>query len=148
MIRSSLFICCVLLVVGCGSTKKVPKIIAGVHFVESESLGEVLDMAANSDKLVFVDFYTTWCLPCKQMDEDVYPDQDLGDEFNKHFVSYKVDAEKDNGPNLAFLYEVYAYPTLLFMDTKGRVLVRKNGAAYHTEMRRLMAEALALKKPL
>ena len=49
---------------------------------------------------------------------------------------------KKNGPELSMLYQVYAYPTLLFLDTNGRVLARKDGAAYHSELKDLADSAI------
>lgn len=132
-----------LFLLSCNSTKKVTSTVEGVDFVQSENLSSVLEMAGNKDKLVFVDFYTTWCLPCKMMDEDVFPDKGISQLLNDNFINYKVDAEKGNGPNLALLYQVNVYPTLLFLDEDGKVLVRKEGAAYHSEMRSLVDEAMS-----
>lgn len=126
----------------CDTAKKIPTAV-GVDFVSSDNLTAVLEMAESKDKLVFVDFYTTWCLPCKMMDEDVFPDKGISKLMNDNFVSYKVNAEKGNGPNLAALYQVVAYPTLLFLDGKGNVLVRKEGSAYHSELTTLAEEAMA-----
>lgn len=103
-------------------------------FVRSEQLTAVLDKADAEGKLVFLDVYTSWCLPCKMMDEDVFTNESTAGVINKDFISYKVDAEKANGPDLALIYEIKSYPTLLFLDPKGRVLERKEGAAYHTEL--------------
>lgn len=103
-------------------------------FVQSEQLSLVLDQAAKEGKLVFVDVYTSWCLPCKMMDEDVFTDQATADHINKDFVSYKVNAEEDYGLNVAFQYNISSYPTLLFLDPTGNVLERKVGAAYHREL--------------
>lgn len=103
-------------------------------FVKSEKLTAVLDKADAEGKLVFLDVYTSWCLPCKMMDEDVFTDESTATVINKDFISYKVDAEKANGPDLALIYEIKSYPTLLFLDPRGRVLERKEGAAYHTEL--------------
>jgi len=140
--KKLLFFAVSLFFFSCNSNKKVP-VVTGVDFVSSDNLMSVLEMAESKDKLVFVDFYTTWCLPCKMMDEDVFPDQGIAELFNDNFVSYKVNAEKGNGPNLALLYQVAAYPTLLFLDGKGNVLVRKEGAAYHSELRNLAEEAMS-----
>ena len=144
MKKAILFAGLTLFILSCSSTKKVIEKVEGVQFVESESLTSVLDLASEKNKLVFVDFYTTWCLPCKLMDEDVFPDKGISELFNDNFVSYKVDAEKANGPNLALLYQVNVYPTLLFLDKDGKVLVRKEGSAYHTELRNLAEEAMTL----
>ena len=142
MKKIMLFVSLSLFFLNCNSTKKVTA-VNGVEFTPSDNLTAVLDMAAGKEKLVFVDFYTTWCLPCKLMDEDVFTDKGIGELMNDNFINYKIDAEKGNGPNLALLYQVNVFPTLLFLDEKGRVLVRKEGAAYQTELRSLAEEAMA-----
>jgi thiol:disulfide interchange protein len=140
------FLCLSLSLFSCNSAKKVgetPAKPVGVEFVNSEKLSPLLEMANDKDKIVFVDFYATWCLPCKMMDEDVFTDKNISQYFNKNFINYKVDGEKGNGANLALLYQITVYPTLLFLDGDGKVLVRKEGAAYHTELRALAEEALS-----
>jgi len=112
-----------------------------VDFMHTDKLTIALERAKAEDKMVFIDFYTSWCLPCKLMDEDVFTDKAFGDFMNQHFVSVKINAEQGNGPNLAALYGVKAYPTLLFVDLNGRVISRKEGAAYQTELRRMGNEA-------
>ncbi len=116
---------------------------AKVQFTKSDKLMPILADAKEQNKLVFVDFYTTWCLPCKLMDEDVFTDEDLANYMNKNFINYKVDAEEVNGANLALLYQVVAFPTLLFLDSEGTVLVRKVGAAYQTELKAMGDQALS-----
>jgi len=112
-----------------------------VDFIHTDKLTEALERAEAEDKMVFIDFYTSWCLPCKLMDEDVFTDKEFGDYMNRHFISVKINAEVGNGPNLAALYQVKSYPTLLFIDLNGRVKGRKEGAAYQTELRRMGNEA-------
>ncbi|MFK7776286.1 MAG: thioredoxin family protein [Saprospiraceae bacterium] len=132
----------------CGGSKKTttsssskPK--QGVKFVESETLTDLLTIAEKEGKLVFIDFYATWCAPCKMMDKDVFPDKNIANFFNKNFISYKVDGEKGNGQNLAALFDVKAYPTLVWVDKKGRVMARTEGGTYHTELMELAKSALA-----
>lgn len=117
-----------------------------VHFQNENTLGAVLDKAKAKDQLVFVDFYTDWCIGCKLMDQDVFSDKPMADFLNDNFVSYKINAEKENGPDLAQLYQIQVYPTLLFLDDRGRVVVRKDGTAYFTELKNLGLEALAIKE--
>jgi len=115
----------------------------GVNFVKSETLTDVLEIAEKEGKLVFIDFYATWCAPCKMMDKDVFPDKNIAKFFNKNFISYKVDGEKGNGQNIAALYSVKAYPTLVWLDAKGREMARTEGGTYHTELMELAESALA-----
>jgi tetratricopeptide (TPR) repeat protein len=56
------------------------------------------------------------------MTRNVFPLKEVGDFFNKNFVSYKFDMEKGEGPTFASKYGVNAYPTLLFLNYKGDVV--------------------------
>lgn len=113
-----------------------------MNFERTDKLMPLLDRAKAENKLVFVDVYASWCMPCKMMDREVFTDPALGKFMNDNFINVKIDAEKGNGSNVASIFEVYAYPTLLFLDENGRVLERKVGAAYQTEMRKLANRAI------
>lgn len=133
--------------VGCNRKYKVTgakEKVTGVYFQKSNTLSAILDLADKENKVVFVDMYTDWCLPCKNMDEYVFSDESLGDFMNENFINYKVNTEKGTGPNLRDLYAVAAYPTLLFLNSKGKVLVRKEGSVAQTELMALGNEALSL----
>jgi len=124
----------------------VLEILNDFGFVKADNLSEVVDFALSQKKLIFLDVYTEWCLPCKMMDEDVFPDRSLGEFYSEHFISYKVDAETEGGADLAELFEVPSFPTLLFLDNRGRVLVKKIGMAYQDEMYDLADSAIAKSK--
>lgn len=137
-----------LLLVSCNGSKKTvssssssPK-YSGVSFTKSKSLQPLLDRAKAENKLVFLDFYTTWCLPCRVMDEEVFSLTGTGRAMNENFISYKVNAEKGNGPTLSTVFNVYAYPTLLFLDADGNVLERKDGSLSNSQFLNLAESAL------
>ena len=71
----------------------------GVNF-RPLSYTEAIELAAKENKMVFIDFYTTWCGPCKRMSKEVFPQQEVGEYFNRTFISLKLDAEKENGYDL------------------------------------------------
>ncbi len=135
---------------GCKSSKKggetyvppAPTSRANFHFVKSKTLSDILDRAEKEKKPVFVDFYTTWCTPCKMMDRDVFTDSALAQYYNENFISYKVDCEKGNGQNLAAIYNVSNYPTLVYLDHKGTILVSHGSAAYPSKMMELGKSAV------
>lgn len=129
----------------CNSSQKIDKPLQkdGINFVKSETLQAVLERAEKENKLVFLDMYTDWCMPCKLMDEDVYPDKKLGKFMNKNFISYKSNAEKGTGVTLAAVFNVKYYPTLLFLDAKGHELERNEGAIFHRDLEQMANRALA-----
>ena len=136
------------LLFSCNGSKKTstsarkPAPTRSVSFVKSDTLSEVLDEAKKKNKLVFVDFYTSWCTPCKMMDQDVFTNGQVKSFFDENFISYKVNAEKGNGVNLATVFEIRAYPTLLFLNDKGQVVEKKEGALYPTGLLQFARRAI------
>lgn len=92
----------------------------------SISYEEALAAAKAEGKLVFIDFYTTWCGPCKAMARDIFPQQKVGEYMNAAFVCIKLDAEKEGKPQ-ASQYKIEAYPTMIITDAKGEEIYRKVG---------------------
>ncbi|HYQ57003.1 MAG TPA: thioredoxin domain-containing protein [Draconibacterium sp.] len=99
----------------------------GIVF-EDGTFEETLAKAKTENKMVFMDCYTTWCGPCKVLSKEVFPLKEVGDYFNQHFVSIKIDMEKGEGIELAKKYAVAAFPTLLFMDAEGKVIHTQVGS--------------------
>lgn len=96
----------------------------GVAFVEGKTFAEVLHKAKEEGKMLFIDCYTSWCGPCRMMATQVFPQKNVGDYFNEHFVSFKIDMEKGEGPELKNKFSVRAYPTFLFLDGDGKEINR------------------------
>ena len=52
----------------------------GVNFRDI-TFEEALKQAKSENKLVFMDCYTSWCGPCKNMADKVFPQKAAGDYF-------------------------------------------------------------------
>ncbi len=89
-----------------------------------------------------MDVYATWCAPCKLMDKEVFTHSPTADFFNKNFISYKVNIEKNNGETLKLLYEISVLPTLLFLDANGNVLVKQQNSVTISGLKALANQAL------
>ncbi|HHW67523.1 thioredoxin [Defluviitalea raffinosedens] len=83
-----------------------------------EFQSEVLD----SKDLVLVDFFATWCGPCKMMAPVI--DQ-LAEEMNGKVKIFKIDV--DEARDLAAKYRIMSVPTLMFFKN-GEVVDQIMGA--------------------
>ncbi|RDC56653.1 thioredoxin family protein [Pedobacter chinensis] len=138
------------LVVACFAQEK-----KGINFRSFDNWRGVLDASTKENKPIFVDFYTTWCGPCKKMEQVVYTDSAVGFYFNKHFISVKIQMDKTSKDSeqvqkwyneIAMLekkYEITGYPALLFISSKGNVLNRYDG--YQKPKALIETASLALK---
>ncbi len=95
------------------------------------SFDEALALAAQEEKLVFVDAYTMWCGPCIVMQETVFPLPEVGEYFNPRFVNLKLDIEDEdqNGPEIETRYKIGVVPTYLILDSEGNEKGRAVGGA-------------------
>ena len=85
---------------------------------------EALEVAEENGQLVLVDFETTWCGPCKMMDRYVYTAKSVVDA-GKNVVWLKLDGDEEK--ELVEQFAIEAYPTLLLIDSSGKVLGRRRG---------------------
>ncbi len=101
---------------------------SGIQFGQ-ETWKELLARADREDKLIFMDAYAEWCGPCKMMDRNIFSQKEIGDFFNARFINIRMDMEKGEGIGLSRDFGIMAYPTLLFIDEKGKIVHRAVG--YH-----------------
>ena len=91
--------------------------MALIHF-NGESFQETLD----SGKLMLVDFWATWCGPCRMLGPVI---EELAEEYEgKDVVIGKVDV--DENTELASRYGVMQVPTVLLLQN-GEELAREIG---------------------
>ena len=86
----------------------------------------------NSDKPVLVDFWATWCGPCRIIAPVI---EELAADFEGKAVIGKVDV--DHNPQVAMSFGIRSIPTLLFFKN-GQVVDQLVGTA----PKRVLAERL------
>lgn len=95
----------------------------GIKFFEG-SWEEALYKANAYNKYIFVDAYASWCGPCKKMQSEIFPMDDVGDFYNKNFINIKLDVEKGWGIDFGVNNGVKFYPSYLFFDASGKLIHR------------------------
>lgn len=111
-----------------------------VPFAEAQAL------AAKEGKVIFVDFFTTWCPPCKLLDRTTWQDPDVIKLLREKTVALKIDAEKER--ELAKKYRIDAYPTLLVTKADGTEIDRYVGYMEAAAFREALTATLAGKTSL
>ncbi|MFY9223537.1 MAG: thioredoxin domain-containing protein [Blastocatellia bacterium] len=76
--------------------------------------------AKEEKKVVLIDFFTTWCGPCKKLDAVTWKDKDVINWLEQNTIALKIDAEKEE--SLANRYKVSAYPTIAIISPEGKVI--------------------------
>jgi thioredoxin 1 len=88
----------------------------------------------NSDKIVLVDFFATWCGPCQMLAPVL---KQVKDNLGERITILKIDVDKNQ--ELASQYQVRGVPTMLLFQ-KGKQLWRQSGVLTKEEIIKTILE--------
>ena len=117
-----------------------------IELTTAEFKEQIFDFSANDawnyegELPAVIDFYATWCGPCKMMAPVM---ETLAGEYEGRVKVYKVDVDKEN--RLAALFKIRSIPNFILIPKEGEPQ-HANGAMDIAEMRRIIDTALLNKK--
>ena len=99
-------------------------------FLDNEPWENVLKQAQKANRKVFVDCYTSWCVPCKHLMNVIFPQKIVSDYLDSTFICVKYDIERKNGKEFEARYpnRILAIPTMFVTDPRGNLLHVLRGA--------------------
>lgn len=114
-----------------------------IHLTKAEFLKRVCNYEANPNEWKYegtvpciVDFYATWCGPCKMLSPIM---EELAKEYDGKIVVYKIDVDQEQ--DLAAAFGVQSIPTLLWCPMKGNPTVTR-GAMMKNDLKKMIDQTL------
>lgn len=96
--------------------------------METKQKTETFSDIINGETLVLVDFFATWCGPCKTMSPIL---KDFASQMGDRVRVIKIDVDK--APTTAETYKIQGVPTLILFK-KGEILWRQSGVVQKNQL--------------
>ena len=85
------------------------------------------EVAQSNGKRLFVDFSAVWCQPCKFMEQEVFPKENVKSYLEKDYICVKL--HKSENEKLFKQFGVKNFPTYVIFDTSDKEIHRWSGAS-------------------
>lgn len=116
-----------------------------INITKEDFLKKVMDYKNNptewkylGDKPAIIDFYASWCGPCKMLAPIM---EELAKEYDGKIYVYKVDTEAEQ--ELAQIFGIRSIPSILFIPMEGKPMMTQ-GALPKTELKKIISENLGV----
>lgn len=135
----------IILIVGCSKSKTSSAVqVKGTDFTLEQLGGGSVTLSQLKGKVVLVDFWATWCPPCRAAIPHLVKMYNTHKEQGLEVLGISLDQQKEGLPafisenkinypillgnqEVAKAYEVQGIPTLVIFDKKGKIVFKEVG---------------------
>lgn len=125
--------------------------------VKWRSYTEGLAQGKARQKLIFVDLYADWCVPCRLMDAGVYSDPAIVTLLNERFIPVKLDADSQEKIScdgqlktaqkcFSEVWELKALPSFVLVAPKGLSILTVTQSLTVEDLKELLTKFLSKEK--
>lgn len=120
---------------------------SSTKFIES-NFEEARNRAQREGKMLLLDFYASWCAPCRFMETTTFKDEQVSEILNEKFIPLKINIDDFDGYALKEHFGVKVLPTFLIFSSDGKVIERVEETLSPTKMTNILEKTLRSFKPV
>jgi len=109
--------------------------VGQVSWLKHEKLAKAI--ATEKDQLILMDFWASWCGPCRKMDSDMWNTEEFK-KLSENFVPFKIDIDVEK--ELATAYSVNSIPHVVLATASGDIVWQQTGYRYASTYQKILED--------
>jgi len=83
---------------------------------------EIFELAKKENKPIMLYFHFNGCGACIKLEKTTFINKEVIEFVNQNFICYSVNISYKEGKETNYIYNIRGFPTILFLDTNGKII--------------------------